>query len=215
MSCFTTGGPGKEQGTNKPPPIRRVWERSKGDTTCMTTSQNPSLCIHLGWIRRAPPVRTESEWLPKDNPETNPITVKPVSRVTEQFSGVPFPYRSPPGCLFPIKSLALSAHVSPRTIHFRVLDKSPVSGPGRGPPSCNKSAREFERTLVGMWSNSSAYSCENWLWRSQFHWRGYICIYTDDLSFKWRNRKISMSRRWQWGRLHEKSVISFFQNFNL
>ena len=39
---------------------------------------------------------------------------------------------------FPIKSLALSAHVSPRTIHFRVLDKSPVSGPGRGPSSCNK-----------------------------------------------------------------------------
>ena len=41
-------------------------------------------------------------------------------------------------CPFPIKSLALSAHVSPQTIHFRVLDKSPVSGPGRGPPSCNK-----------------------------------------------------------------------------
>ena len=38
---------------------------------------------------------------------------------------------------FPIKSLALSAHVSPRTIHFRVLDKSPVSGPGGGPLSCN------------------------------------------------------------------------------
>ena len=31
----------------------------------------------------------------------------------------------------------LSAHVSPRTIHFQVLDKSPVWGPGRGPPSCN------------------------------------------------------------------------------
>ena len=28
--------------------------------------------------------------------------------------------------------------MSPRTIHFWVLDKSPVSGPGRGPPSCNK-----------------------------------------------------------------------------
>ena len=27
--------------------------------------------------------------------------------------------------------------MSPRTIHFRVWDKSPVSGPGRGPPSCN------------------------------------------------------------------------------
>ena len=34
---------------------------------------------------------------------------------------------------FPIKFLALSAHVPPRTIHFRVLGKSPVSGPGRGP----------------------------------------------------------------------------------
>ena len=27
--------------------------------------------------------------------------------------------------------------MSPRTIHFRVLDKSAVSGPGRGPCSCN------------------------------------------------------------------------------
>ena len=26
MSCFMTGGPGKEHGTNKPPPIRRVRE---------------------------------------------------------------------------------------------------------------------------------------------------------------------------------------------
>ena len=29
--------------------------------------------------------------------------------------------------------------MSPQTIHFRVLDKSPVSGPGRGPLSCNNS----------------------------------------------------------------------------
>ena len=27
--------------------------------------------------------------------------------------------------------------VSPQTIHFWVLDKSPLSGPGRGPPFCN------------------------------------------------------------------------------
>ena len=75
----------------------------------------------------------------KDNLETNPITIKPetASHVTEQFSWVPLPYCSPPGCPFPIKSLALSAHVSPQTIHFCVLDKSPVSGPGGGPPSCN------------------------------------------------------------------------------
>ena len=76
----------------------------------------------------------------KDNLETNPITIKPetASHAAEQFSWVPLPYCSPPGCPFPIKSSALSAHVSPRTIHFQVLDKSPVLGPGRGPPSCNK-----------------------------------------------------------------------------
>ena len=54
------------------------------------------------------------------------------------ISWVPLPYCSPPGCPFPIKSLALSADVSPWTIHFWVLYKSPVSGPGRGSPSCNK-----------------------------------------------------------------------------
>ena len=86
---------------------------------------------------------SESEWLAKDNPETNPVTVKPetAGHVTEQFSWVPLASCSPPGCPFPIKSLALSAHASPLTIHFRVLDKGPVSGPGRGPPSCNRVAR--------------------------------------------------------------------------
>ena len=57
--------------------------------------------------------------------------------MAEQFSWVPLPYCSPPKCPFPIKSLALSAHVSPQTSHFRLLDKSSVSDPGRGPPSCN------------------------------------------------------------------------------
>ena len=135
MSCFTTGGPGKDHGTNKPPPTRRVQEWSKGDTTCPTTSQNPSLW-HPSWLNKACTTRkdSESEWLAKDHPETNPITIKPK---TASFSWVPLPYCSPPGCPFPIKSLALSAHVSPRTIHFQVLDKSSVSGPGRGAPSFN------------------------------------------------------------------------------
>ena len=140
MNCFTTGGPAKEHGTNKPPPTGRVQERSKGDTTCPTTSQNPSLW-HPSWLNKACTTRkdSESEWLAKDNLETNPITIKPetASHVTEQFSWVPLPYCSPPGCPFPIKSLALSARVSPQTIHFWVLDKSSVLGPGRGPPSCN------------------------------------------------------------------------------
>ena len=59
----------------------------------------------------------------------------------ERFSWVPLPCCSPPGRPFPIKSLALSAHVSPLTIHFWVLDKSPVSGPGRGQSSCNKTSQ--------------------------------------------------------------------------
>ena len=140
MSCFMTGGPAKEHKTNKPPPTGRVRERSKGDTTCPTTSQNPSLW-HPSWLNKACTRKdSESEQLAKDNRETNPITIKPetASHVAELFSWVPLPYCSPPRCRFPIKSLALSAHASPRTIHFRVLDKSPVSGPGRGPPSCNK-----------------------------------------------------------------------------
>ena len=139
MSCFMTGGPDKEQETNKPPPTRRAQERLKGDTTHPTTSQNPSLW-HPSWLNKVCTTRkdSESEWLAKDNLETNSITIKPAtaSHVTEQFSWVPLSYCSPPGCPSP-KSLALSAHVSPRTIHFQVLNKSPVSDPGRGPPSCN------------------------------------------------------------------------------
>ena len=77
---------------------------------------------------------SESEWLAKGNLEANPITIKTetVSHMAEQFSWLPLHYFSPPGGPFPIKFLALPAHVSPWTIHFRVLDKSPVSGRGRG-----------------------------------------------------------------------------------
>ena len=140
MSCFMTGDPDKEYGTNKPPPTRRARERSKGDTACPSTSQNPSRW-HPSWLSNVCTTRKDSEleWLVKDHPETNPITIKPetAGHAAEQFSWVPLPYCSPCGCPFPVKSLALSAHVSPGTIHFRVLGKSPVSGPGRGPPSCN------------------------------------------------------------------------------
>ena len=140
MICFTTRGPAKEHGTNKPPPTGGAQERSKGDTTCPTTSQNP--LWHTCWLNKACITRkdSESEWLAINNLETikshhhKTQDCKPCSRM---FSWVPLPYCSPPRCPFPVKSLALSAHVSPWTIHFRVLDKSPVSGPGRGPPSCN------------------------------------------------------------------------------
>ena len=145
MSCFMTGDPDKEYGTNKPPPTRKSSGKVKR-RHCLSTSQNPS-CQHPSWLSDACATRKDSEleWLAKDYLETNSITIKPktASHSTEQFSWVPLPSCSPPGCPFPIKSLALSAHVSPRTIHFRVLDKSPVLGPGRGPPSCNKTIIVF------------------------------------------------------------------------
>ena len=62
----------------------------------------------------------------------------PYSHKTRGFSWVSSLCCSPPRHPFPIKSLALSACVSSWTIHFKVLDKRPFSGPGRGPPSCNR-----------------------------------------------------------------------------
>ena len=124
-----TGGPGKEHGINKPPPIRRVRKRSKADTTCPTTSQNPPLwrpsCLNKACTARKD---SESEWLAKDN-------LQAMRQSCSSGSRTPC---SPPGGPFLIKFLGLSAHVSPGTIHFWVLDKNPGSGPGRGPPSCNR-----------------------------------------------------------------------------
>ena len=60
-----------------------------------------------------------------------------VGLMAEQFSWVPWlaaPHTGPP---VPIKSLALSAHVSCWTVHFQVLEESPLLGPGWGPLSCN------------------------------------------------------------------------------
>ena len=107
----------------------------------MSISQNPC-CWHSSWLSKACTTKKdpESEWLARENPETNHITTKPktASHVAEQSSWVPLPSCSSPGVPFPIKSLALSAYVSPWTIHFWVKDKSALSGRGRGPPSYNQ-----------------------------------------------------------------------------
>ena len=82
--------------------------------------------IQPGWAMSIPP-----EWLARDNPEPNPITIKPktVSHAAEQFSWVPLPYCSPPRCPLPIKSLALSARVSPLSVR-----QDPTLGPWKGSP---------------------------------------------------------------------------------
>ena len=124
-----TGGPSKEHGTNKPPLIGRVQKKWKEDPTCLTTSQNPYRW-HPFLLSNECTTRkdSESQWLAKDNPETNPITINPetVGHVAEQSFCFPLPYRSLPGCPFPIKSLALSAHVSPWIVHSRALKRVPL-----------------------------------------------------------------------------------------
>ena len=42
MSYLTTGGPGKNHGTDKLPTHQKNLGKVKGDATCLTTSQNPS-----------------------------------------------------------------------------------------------------------------------------------------------------------------------------
>ena len=82
----------------------------------------------------------QDDW-PEATRKANIITIKPeaASHVAEQFSWVPLPSCSPLKRPFPIKPFALSVHLSPQIIHFRVLDKSPLLGPRRRPPSGNNS----------------------------------------------------------------------------
>ena len=137
MSCFMTGGPGKEHGTNNPPPTRRVLERSKGDTTCLTTSQNPSHW-HPSWLIDVCATRkdSESEWLAKDNRETNPITIKleTESHVAEQSSWLPLCYCSLPGCSFPNKISCFVSICVSLDNSFPSVSQEPTFGPWKGSP---------------------------------------------------------------------------------
>ena len=106
----------------------------------MTPHVSKWLHWHPPWLSDAgtPRKDPESQRLAEDSQERNPITIKPktVSHVAQQSSWVLL-LPSSWGVPLPIKSLAWSAQVSPGTIHFQVLDKSPLLGPGRGPASCN------------------------------------------------------------------------------
>ena len=114
-------------------------ETGEASPYVLPTSQNPPHW-NPSWLNDVSTPRNdpELEWLDRDNPETNPNTVNPEAsnHVAEHSSWVLLLSWSSPGCPFPIKSPALSARVSPQISHFQMLDKSPLSGPGRGPPSC-------------------------------------------------------------------------------
>ena len=95
--------------------------------------------IYLSLVMLIPPGRTlsQTDW----TETTQKLTPSPktASQMAEQSSWVLLPYCSPPGCPYPTKSLALSAPMSPWTIYFWMLDKSPLPGPGKSTPPhpCN------------------------------------------------------------------------------
>ena len=129
MSCFRIGSPGKEHGTNKPP---QPEEFRKGRKETPPVRPLPRILlsgIHLGWTRHSPQEGFWVRWLVKSHHHKTQ-DFQPHGRAVLLGS---FTLFSPLRCPFPVKSLALSADVSPRTSHFQGLDKSPVSGPGREP----------------------------------------------------------------------------------
>ena len=79
------------------------------------------------WVRPNTSTSKMTGW------DTMNLKLVTASHVAEQFSRVPRPCCSPPGLSFPIKSFALSAHVSSQTIPVWGVDKSRFSGSGRGP----------------------------------------------------------------------------------
>ena len=104
MNYLTTGGPGKELGIAKLPPTGRNLGKVKRreEMPVHTSYQPPRILlpgIHLGAAMFTTRKDPQSEWLGRDNPETNPITIKPktASYVAEQVSWVPLPCCSLPG----------------------------------------------------------------------------------------------------------------------
>ena len=109
--------------------------RRREEMPCvLPTSQNPH-CWHQLWLVVHATKDPESEWLARDNLETNPITIKAetVSQIAEQFSWVPLPCCSPPRSSFSIVSCFGSTHVSSDSTFLSVWQE-PTLGPPKGSP---------------------------------------------------------------------------------
>ena len=138
MSYLTTGGPGKEHRANKLPPTRRIREgqKERGGTSphVLPTSQNPCRW-YPSWLRNKLGIRKgpESEWLARDNLETNTIAIKPeaASHAAELFSWVPLPCSSPLERLFPVVSCFVSTYVFSDS-SFLSVKEEPTLRPWKG-----------------------------------------------------------------------------------
>ena len=160
-------------------------------TYVLPTSQN-SFRWSPSWLSNARNSRKdpESEWLARN--QLHYCKTQDGSHVAEQSSLVPLSCCSPRGCLFAIKSLALSAPVSPWTIQLQVLDKGPLSCPGRGPPSWSIPIKSYLGIIITEQNISVIkYSLPRWLSGKE-----PACQYR-----KWRFDlwigKMSWKRKWQ------------------
>ena len=144
MSNFIIEDSGKEYVTNKSPPAGRIWERSKGDTTCPTNFSESSLLIHHGWARQVLPRKTlsQNEWsfrmirwklIPscetQDCESSGRLLLGALPLLLS--ASVPLPNK--------ISCFISTQQMSPQTIHFGVLEKILLLGLIRGPPSSNNS----------------------------------------------------------------------------
>ena len=139
----------------------RTWSGQKEEGADHTSCQLPRKpsCWNPSWLSDASATRKdpESEWLARDNPETNAITITPktASQTSEQFSWVPLSCCFPPGHSLPIESFAFSAHISPWIVNFWLFDKSPLVGPWKGvSPSCNpRTMQLWKRMTCALYPN--------------------------------------------------------------
>ena len=136
MSCFMTGDPGKEHGTNKPPPTGRVRERSERKHRVSvhfpeSLSLAPILaerCVHHQeglWIRR-------TGQRPPGN-ESHHHKTQDCEPVAEQSPAFPYPPALYPGALPNKISGFVSTCVSSDN-SFPSVRQEPSFGPWKGSP---------------------------------------------------------------------------------
>ena len=144
MSCLTTESPDKEHDAA----AKTNWEDFGGAQRREGTSHNmschslrnphrwkPSWPRDMCFARKALELEqtwAQAGWLARGNleNESHYHNTWDCESCGKQFSWVPLPCYSPPR--LPVKPFALSVCVSPQTIFFWVLDKSPFLGPRSG-----------------------------------------------------------------------------------
>ena len=130
MSCFMTGGPGKEHWTKKSPATGRVQESQPHVRPPPRILLAASTLAEQG-VHQQEGLLSQNDWQPRN--ESHYHRTKTASHVAEQFSWVPLSSCSPPGCPFPIKPLAFSARVSSDN-SFLSVRQEPSFRPWKGSP---------------------------------------------------------------------------------